>query len=1041
MVPNPQDIFSLTAENDRALVRGNKVFRAFDWNADRYNWNAAVRYEEAEIRLEDEMSNLATDTQQNSSDVVEFTMSATVTESRDIHFDLYSSDTNELVASFVETIDSSGAKSFSFELPQIYSGDYIWSVYMTAQADNAPLTDVTKIAVQIAGVTKGDFDFDNDVDLNDITLFEEMLASGQLIDAKYDFNLDGEFSSEDVTALRELCTYDSCEIILTYQERVEQKVAQLRTLIEKVESKGIDVTRDKMALHTAETFVIWANWDEKNKVDIAKFYEKHPQTKDDTEAAADALVVREREGVEAILDQALAELTAVDLGELSRKPVVLTDTTKVTIQDGKFIQDGQPVFLGAYTWKPDEEETNQYWGNLNSHYISPNLFTNSDWDYSSWTFNNYIDADSDHRIGQTFIDQNFPKWIADLYPEIDDAPRIFHNHDIDHPFTKTVYRKLFETVLPDLKDKRSTELGYMLFNEPTYITQKDHWNNGVQKIRQNIDDANSATKSVTEETFKRFRNWLENRHGDIATLNELWGTHFTSFADVSITIPIDVALQGTPKWYDWCLFNMWRVTDWFTFMNNEIKAIDTDAKTHIKLMPWLWNEDGRHHGMDFETLLRMGDIIGFDAEAAYSDIWGREVEWDDEYSFDWQSAMMSFDFFSSVQPEQLLWDSENHFFHSSKFMELDINPDYVKSIYWMAFTHGLTGSSTWVWTREADGNFSSNIQRAMSNGNYDKEYIVDVTHQPKGLHALTRTMLEANAHANDLVLLQRQEKPIRVFYSETSAINQPDHMKYVRDAYKGLYFEGIGLGFATERILNEQDAWEMVVVSGAKYVTDTEFSALQNYLNEGGTVFIDADSLQFNEYGGARDTQLFVSNGTLVSFNSHEDLLAKVQSSAIAKEIVPSITLLEGAGATSHKTLAWRTTQRADGSHIVSVTNTGYAAVSFGFTPKVGTSIAGGTNLFTGNQVDFSTLSLEPMETTFLHVTQEIDSGGGSTVELGDWDEDGDVDIDDVRGLIGAIQAREQVDLAFDVNQDGIVNVLDARVIMSLCTRARCSTH
>ena len=59
---------------------------------------------------------------------------------------------------------------------------------------------------------------------------------------------------------------------------------------------------------------------------------------------------------------------------------------------------------------------------------------------------------------------------------------------------------------------------------------------------------------------------------------------------------------------------------------------------------------------------------------------------------------------------------------------------------------------------------------------------------------------------------------------------------------------------------------------------------------------------------------------------------------------------------------------------------------------------------------------------------------------LGDWDADGDVDINDIRGLIGAIQAREQIDLSFDINEDGIVNVLDARAIMNLCTNARCST-
>jgi len=60
-------------------------------------------------------------------------------------------------------------------------------------------------------------------------------------------------------------------------------------------------------------------------------------------------------------------------------------------------------------------------------------------------------------------------------------------------------------------------------------------------------------------------------------------------------------------------------------------------------------------------------------------------------------------------------------------------------------------------------------------------------------------------------------------------------------------------------------------------------------------------------------------------------------------------------------------------------------------------------------------------------------------VMTGDWDLDGDVDINDVRGLIGAIQRREAIDLAFDFNNDGVVNTLDARLMMTLCTRTRCA--
>jgi len=57
----------------------------------------------------------------------------------------------------------------------------------------------------------------------------------------------------------------------------------------------------------------------------------------------------------------------------------------------------------------------------------------------------------------------------------------------------------------------------------------------------------------------------------------------------------------------------------------------------------------------------------------------------------------------------------------------------------------------------------------------------------------------------------------------------------------------------------------------------------------------------------------------------------------------------------------------------------------------------------------------------------------------GDWDGDGDVDINDYRGLLRAIQRRQPVGMEFDLNEDGRITTADARFLLSLCTRARCA--
>ncbi len=58
---------------------------------------------------------------------------------------------------------------------------------------------------------------------------------------------------------------------------------------------------------------------------------------------------------------------------------------------------------------------------------------------------------------------------------------------------------------------------------------------------------------------------------------------------------------------------------------------------------------------------------------------------------------------------------------------------------------------------------------------------------------------------------------------------------------------------------------------------------------------------------------------------------------------------------------------------------------------------------------------------------------------IGDLDGDGDVDINDVRALMIAIRSRQPIDLKFDFNEDGIVNILDLRMMMRMCTRSRCA--
>ena len=60
-------------------------------------------------------------------------------------------------------------------------------------------------------------------------------------------------------------------------------------------------------------------------------------------------------------------------------------------------------------------------------------------------------------------------------------------------------------------------------------------------------------------------------------------------------------------------FNSVRVTEWFNFLKSTITKYDPKAKVHIKVMPNLWTENARDHGLEAEDLVELR-IIGNDAD-------------------------------------------------------------------------------------------------------------------------------------------------------------------------------------------------------------------------------------------------------------------------------------------------------------------------------------------------------------------------------------------------------------------------------------------
>ncbi|WP_083631354.1 T9SS type A sorting domain-containing protein [Labilibacter marinus] len=746
----------------------------------------------------------------------------------------------------------------------------------------------------------------------------------------------------------------------TLKEQANEKIALLEALIAEARGKGLDVEREEMGLHTAVLFMRYADWDEANVATNKLHFEAHAKSEFKTNAQqkAEELPDFERQEIINLLKTCIITIRLVIDGEIVRQSAPEIDWKQLVVEDNKITMDGKPVFLADYTWKSNEDELSKYYGATDSEGLRVVYTMDEFGAHETWTYNDWSNKQNEG-IGTIWTDQNnVAEWAKTKWPDIQIGGRHYGKFDVDHAGSQKMYALLYENYVPLLAGKPVTKLGYQLWNEPSFFTAADSWNN-----------ADGDGVCVSDSTKKHFREWLSKKHQSISDLNQLWGTSFASFDDVKITLPMPNANQGKPIWYDWMTFNNYRITRWFTFMRDEIQKYDPEARVHIKLMPWCFGENAKDHGLDFEALTELSGMSGCDAGMQYLHSW-KATPWKSRYSLYWRDAIMTFDFFKSVQPTHLITDTENHFLMNTGFTEQELNQDYVRMAYWLGTMHGLTSASTWVWTRNADGS----MKRAPGQSN-----MTDISHQPQALFNITSTYMDMNAHSEELLKMQELKKPVRVFYSKTSSLNDEVYMDKVFATYESVFFEGVPIGFVTEDIFKKGVDWEFVIINNTEFVTQAELDAIQTYLNNGGTVVLDSKSLKKDEYGRAL-AALTAGAGTIISANSIEEVQAEAQKLMDSKGLKSDVLVSE-TNSTGLKACTWKCVKNEKGNHVLSIVNLGNSDAAITIELSGASNGTKCVDLLTGNEVSAKT-KLKPFEVYFVEIVDEAPNVDSSIKKL-----------------------------------------------------------
>ncbi|MDO7136019.1 alpha-amylase family protein [Algibacter lectus] len=736
------------------------------------------------------------------------------------------------------------------------------------------------------------------------------------------------------------------------EKEAKQKIETLEKLIKKAEKKDIDVLKEKTTVRTAEVFLKFANWDEKNVEANTKAFKLVQSYKKDALKIAEELADFERKDVNLMLDESIEHLKSLISNKAFRKPSPKIDWTKVTVENDQLTFNNRPVFLADYTWKPKVKELTEYHGNQDGFFLTPTYVTKEDGTINKQKTED-LNSKPDGTLGFIFMNhKGVPKWSKEKFGQnFSMREDTYTAYDIDNPGARIIQEKLIRAVVPKIAGKKYSQLGYMLCNEPHFYTYKD-------AKREKLPWASGG---VSQFTIDKFKVWLKHNHNSIESLNGLWETSFASFDEVQIEIPIDISLKGTPIWFDWSSFNMDRVTEWYTFLKSEITKYDAEAKVHLKIMPNLWTENKRVHGIDLEALTDLSGIIGNDSGADHTYIWGKPHEWQKHYAFDWRELCMGYDFMKSVSPNKINFNSELHYLSTVRSRNLYLDPNYARATFWLAHSFGMTASQIWYWPRNADGSISKKAQN-------DKGYAGSNNQQPRVTNEVATTLIDLNSYSEEIMSMQRQRKPLRLFYSKTSAINKKEHMDNLFELYESLTFEGTPLGFVTENIISTKDNhnWDVVLVYDTPFVTNGEFNALQSYIDKGGIVIVDNKSLLTNEYGESISS-LKESKGTIIKLNSVSEIKEKALSILKDKNLLSEVAVIE-TNSIGTKGCIWKVVKNVAGNNVLSVVNVGKSDATLEI------SLNGNSNITCKDLIDgisvSSTPTLKPHEVYFVEITK-----------------------------------------------------------------------
>ncbi|MBP6965353.1 MAG: beta-galactosidase [Armatimonadetes bacterium] len=403
----------------------------------------------------------------------------------------------------------------------------------------------------------------------------------------------------------------------------------------------------------------------------------------------------------------------------------------------------------------------------------------------------------------------FPTWAMEKWPKLGAGGGGFLGFCVDEPEAKQVIEKFLRAVIPIIGGKPALH-SFCLSNESMF-------------------DRGQGCE-ITKQMWPRY---LQKVHGDVATMNKLYGTGHSDFAAVPIPGNGDF---GAPQFYDYCIFNQDRFAGWHQWMADVIHEMAPGVPIHAKVMAWTLLQ--RHNvawGIDAEKFSDFSQINGNDCI-----IWGREGG---GWALGWHGQNMMYDLQRSVGRKPI-FNSENHLTLDGSTYYLP--GEHFRTALWQGAIHGQGATTIWVWDRAADRDDPAYVWSAPFYGN--------VMDRPGCAEAVGRTCLDLNRFADEVTALQNAKSPVAIVFSMASLIHSPRYPDAAGRAYTALNFCGVNVDFISERQLaaGKGKDYSMIVLPEVTHLPRAAFDALARVGIDTRLVVI-GEGPQKDPYGSALD--------------------------------------------------------------------------------------------------------------------------------------------------------------------------------------------